>query len=215
MEIKSFQGGYDKNLSYILWCKESLRAAIVDPSVEPLRIFEFIDNNNLILDKILITHTHYDHITYLSDFLYYYPSIRICAFKNPVKNLGKNFHGLTNSQIINVGKSILIALYTPGHYPDCMCFWDKNKRILLTGDTIFVGRTGRTVSSGSKIEDLYNSVYNKILKLPLSTKIYPGHNYGFSKICTLKENMIYSPFFQCKSFHEFKIVMDNYERNRK
>ena len=46
MKIKVFQGGYDKNLCYLLWCEESLRAAIIDPSVEPLEIFEYIENND-------------------------------------------------------------------------------------------------------------------------------------------------------------------------
>ena len=215
MKIKLFQGGYDKNLCYILWCEESLRAAVIDPSVEPLEIFEFLEVNELILEKILITHTHHDHIAYLDDFIFKFPNIKIFGFKNLVKKIKINFLGLANRQIINIGKNIITAIYTPGHYPDCMCFWSIDEKFIFTGDTMFVGRTGRTVSSGSLIEDLYDSIYNKILNLPLSTLIYPGHNYGFSKNCTLKENIKYSPFFQCKNFTEFKLVMEKYERNRK
>ena len=55
MEISVFQGGYDKNLCYLIWCKESKRAAIIDPSVEPLTIFDKINVENLILEKIIIT----------------------------------------------------------------------------------------------------------------------------------------------------------------
>ena len=70
MKVKVFQGGYDRNFCYLIWCKESLRAAVVDPSVEPLEVFEFIEAKNLILEKILVTHTHHDHIAFLEDFTF-------------------------------------------------------------------------------------------------------------------------------------------------
>ena len=215
MEIKIFQGGFDKNLCYLIWCKESKRAAIIDPSVEPLPIFEKISKENLILDKIIITHSHQDHIAYIEDFLFHYSNIKLYGYKFPVFKFSKNFIGLTNNEIINIGKIILTAIFTPGHYPDCMCYWNSEKEYLFTGDTMFVGRTGRTISKGSSITKLYDSIYNKIFDLPITTRIYPGHNYGFSKSCTLKENRQYSPFFQCKTESEFITVMDNYEQNRK
>ena len=114
-----------------------------------------------------------------------------------------------------VGEYMVLALFTPGHYIDSICFWIKNQDMLFTGDTIFVGRTGRTISSRSSISDLYSSVYDILLKLPPKTIIYPGHHYGFSKSISIKENISISDFFQCKSLNEFKIVMDNYENNRK
>ena len=70
MEISVFQGGYDKNLCYLIWCKESKRAAIIDPSVEPLAIFDKINIENLILEKIIITHSHHDHFAFLDDFIF-------------------------------------------------------------------------------------------------------------------------------------------------
>ena len=215
MKIKVFQGGFDKNLCYLIWCDESNRAAIVDPSVEPNEILEYINYHDLILEKILITHTHHDHISFLEEFLFQFPNINIYGYKQPVKSLPGNFIGVSEREIINVGKNILTALHTPGHYPDCICFWSIDQDIVFTGDTMFVGRTGRTISSGSVIEDLFNSIYGKLLNLPMSTKIYPGHNYGFSKSCTIQENIQYSQFFQCKSLAEFKLVMENYEQNRK
>ena len=77
MQIKSFLGGFDKNLSYLIWCKETRLASLIDPAVEPLAILEFIESNNLILEKILITHTHHDHIRYLNDFIDIYPLLNI------------------------------------------------------------------------------------------------------------------------------------------
>ena len=109
---------------------------------------------------------------------------------------------------------MIAAIYTPGHFKDSICYWNKNDKIIFTGDTIFVGRTGRTISSDSSIKDLYNSVYNKLLTLPKETTIYPGHHYGFSKTITINENIRLFDFFSCNSFEEFKLVMQNFEKNR-
>ena len=86
--------------------------------------------------------------------------------------------------------------------------------MLFTGDTIFIGRTGRTVSAKSNIEDLYHSVYNIILELPHDTKIFPGHHYGYKQSATISENIECSNFFNAKSFEEFKKIMNDFESNR-
>ena len=79
---------------------------------------------------------------------------------------------------------------------------------------MFVGRTGRTISGGSNIPDLFNSIYNILLELPPKTIIYPGHHYGFSKTISIDDNIKLSKIFQCKSLKEFELVMKNYENNR-
>ena len=73
MQIKSFLGGFDKNFCYLIWCEKTMLGAVIDPSVEPVQVFEFIEKKSIILDKILITHTHHDHIKYLDDFLIRFP----------------------------------------------------------------------------------------------------------------------------------------------
>ena len=166
MEINVFQGGYDKNLCYLIWCKESKRAAIIDPSVEPLVIFDKINIENLILEKIIITHSHHDHFAFLDDFLFRFSNLKIFGYKLPVIAFSENFIGISDREIINIGKNILTAIHTPGHYPDSMCYWFADKACLFTGDTMFVGRTGRTISRGSSIKQLYDSIYNKIYNLP-------------------------------------------------
>ena len=125
-----------------------------------------------------------------------------------------NYHKLDNNEVFSVGNNIITALETPGHYPDSVCYWGKKKKVVFTGDTIFVGRTGRVKSIGSDINQLYNSVYNILLKLPSDTIIYPGHNYGYCSSISIKENINLSSFFQCKNFNEFIEIMDNFEKNR-
>ena len=214
MKIKRFQGGYDKNFCYVVSCDETRMAAIIDPSVEINPIIEYIESEDLILDKILVTHTHHDHIYYLNDFIDLYPLAKIYAASNAAFKTVIEFKKVEHNDVIILGKLFILSLFTPGHYFDSMCFWIKSEKLVFTGDTMFVGRTGRTVGNGSNIKNLYQSIYKILLKLPTETIVYPGHHYGFRKEITIHENVKNSNFFQCKSFNEFELVMKNFEKSR-
>ena len=215
MKVKFFLGGFDNNLSYLAWCESSHKAALVDASTEITEIIECIENNQLNLEKILVTHTHFDHIKYLDDIVHQYPKVQICGYINPEEKMGNKYRGLNHYEVISIGMEMITILHTPGHYPDSVCFWNKKNDCLFTGDTIFVGRTGRTIDKKSDISHLYNSVYNEILNLPLRTLLYPGHHYGYKMNITLKENLNLSSFFQCLTEDEFILVMKKYEKNRR
>jgi len=213
MKIKSFLGGFDKNFSYLVWCDKTKLAAIIDPATDPIPIKEYIDKKNLILSKILITHTHHDHIAYLHDFLDMSPDLLLYCFHKPI-NIKENYIGLIDNEVITLGENFLTTIYTPGHFIDSVCYWNKEDSFLFTGDTMFVGRTGRTVSYTSDIQELYQSVYDKLLILQKNTIIYSGHNYGHVPFISIKNNIMLFDFFQCKNFPEFKKIMGNFEKNR-
>ena len=80
---------------------------------------------------------------------------------------------------------------------------------------MFVGRTGRVISNGSNIEDLYHSVYAKILQISKNVRIYPGHDYGEEPSILLGENIEMSPLLQANDLEDFKRRMQNYEASRK
>ena len=67
MKIKSFQGGFDKNLCYLIWCENTKIAGLIDASVNIVEIIEYIDKKKLIIEKLFVTHTHLDHIFFLKD----------------------------------------------------------------------------------------------------------------------------------------------------
>tara|TARA_A100001011_G_scaffold400874_1_gene520345 strand:+ start:5356 stop:6066 length:711 start_codon:yes stop_codon:yes gene_type:complete len=213
MNVKYFIGGYDKNICYLVWCNESKYAAIIDPSVEINPILEFIESKNLVLDKILITHSHHDHIKFLSDILSQFSLIKVYISHCSSKRFG--YLPLNDNQIINIGTEIITVLETPGHYYDSICFWNSKDKFVFTGDTMFIGRTGRVLSEKSSIEKLYHSIYKVLLKLPHDTMIYPGHDYGYKINDTIKNNIQSSKFFTCQNLSDFKLVMKNFERNRK
>ena len=215
MNVNIFIGGFDKNLCYLIWCKESKEAILIDASVEINSITNFINSNELNLKRIIITHSHHDHIHFLYDWKLIFPLIKVCAFKNTNNNYGNNFQKLNHHETITIGQELLTILFTPGHFYDSICIWNIKSKMLFTGDTIFVGRTGRVKSTLSSIDDLYNSIYNIILKLPSETIIYPGHHYGYTKTISIRENISLSPFFQCKNIIEFKKVMEKFEKNRR
>jgi glyoxylase-like metal-dependent hydrolase (beta-lactamase superfamily II) len=214
MKIKTFSGGYDKNLSYLIWCEASKIAGLIDASVEATEIIEYIKNKELSLEKLFITHTHFDHIKYIDQISTSFPLVQICGYENSEENFGNGYRKLVHNQIVTLGAELITTLFTPGHYPDSICLWNKKEGLLFTGDTMFVGRTGRTLGAKSDIYQLYLSIYEKILKLPMQTQIYPGHHYGFKKSISLIENIRLSPFFQCESLSEFRQVMENFEKGR-
>ena len=208
--IQTFKGGFDNNFSYLVTCMRTGIEIIIDASLKLDRLKPFFKSTPTM---ILITHTHRDHIEYISSYLKCFPDIKIIGHPDSKNIFDKNrFIPVSNNSTIEVGNMIIKTIYTPGHYFDSICYLIEN--IIFTGDTIFVGRTGRIISTRSDINDLYDSVYKKILKLPQDTYIYPGHDYGVKPSLTIKENIKISELLQAKGKSDFIDRMANYENNR-
>jgi len=149
----------------------------------------------------------------LNDWIKLYPNINLFGY-NLKLNKKVKIYNLFHNDIIVIGQELITTLYTPGHYDDSICFWNQKNNIIFTGDTMFVGRTGRTVSNRSNIDDLYDSIYQIILQLPKQTIVYPGHHYGFKKNISIEENIKNFDFFSCSTKLEFIEVMKKFEDNR-
>jgi glyoxylase-like metal-dependent hydrolase (beta-lactamase superfamily II) len=208
--IRSILGGYDKNFMYIITCSRTGAQVIVDASVEPRHVSQFIRGR---LTALLITHTHGDHIAYLDQYLEAFPNMMVIGHPDSNQiNRGKSFKNVKQNQSLKIGEMTFLSIHTPGHYYDSICY--QLDPILFTGDTLFVGRTGRVISAKSSLEDLYDSVYNKLLTLPENIRIYPGHDYGEKPTITLAENIKISPLLRAKNLKDFQQKMDEYERTR-
>jgi glyoxylase-like metal-dependent hydrolase (beta-lactamase superfamily II) len=214
LQINSFIGGYDNNFTYLIWCTETQSGALVDAATPVRPIQQIVIESNLNLGHILLTHTHGDHLTYLEEWLALYPGLEVLGHQKPEWGNLPNYRGLTDGTTFNLGRCQLKVIETPGHYPDCVCWYEKRGGSLFTGDTVFVGRTGRTLSPRSSLQQLYYSVYERILNLPAATVVYPGHDYGSAPTTSLGELMMSSDFFRCSSETEFAEVMTRFERSR-
>tara|TARA_B100001989_G_scaffold190867_1_gene139908 strand:+ start:134 stop:814 length:681 start_codon:yes stop_codon:yes gene_type:complete len=209
--IQSFEGGYDKNYSYLLTCLETINSIIVDASLELNRLQPFQKSRPT---AILITHSHHDHIKYINEYIEKYPEIKVIGHpKSKLNNNPEiNYFPVKDNTHFKLGNLDIKTIHSPGHYYDSVCYLVEN--VIFTGDTLFIGRTGRTLSKGSNISDLYNSVYRKLLNLPGDTIIYPGHNYGSKPTITISENIKISNLLQASGEKDFISRMKNYEKTR-
>ncbi len=136
--------------------------------------------------------------------------MEVCVLKVSHESIDKRV--LSDGEKLKIGSLNIITLHTPGHTPDSCCFYVED--VLFSGDTVFVGRTGRTISAMSNTRQLFQSITKKILSLPSDTRIYPGHDYGQVQNITLEENIEISPLLRAKDEQDFVLRMEQYEKSR-
>jgi glyoxylase-like metal-dependent hydrolase (beta-lactamase superfamily II) len=160
------------NFSYIIADEVTKGAAVVDPSFNTDAITRLLRDQCFVLKYIIDTHSHGDH-TAGNDYLKSSCGGKIVAHKS-VK-INKDV-GVDGGDVLMVGKIAINVIYTPGQTRDSICLLVDGK--LLTGDTLFVGECGRTDLPGGSSEDMYHSLFHKLMKLDDNVEVYPGHDYG-------------------------------------
>ena len=114
---------------------------------------------------------------------------------------------LKDNEIINIENIQLKAIYTPGH-TDCSYCYIMNDRV-FTGDTLLINGTGRTDFQSGSPYDAYESLFNKLLKLPEKTLVYPAHDYNGRKNSTIETEKNNNPRLQVGSKEEYAEIMNN------
>lgn len=194
-------GGHDGNFSYFILDSDSDSVSIVDPANLPF-LREEITQKRLTPEMILLTHSHLDHAGDAVEMAKLY-NIPIFIHKNAkgrVEGLDPLASFIDDGDELRMGKTKIKVLHTPGHCDDSVCFYIDP--YLLTGDTVFVGKCGRTDFENSSAEDLYKSI-QRIKSLPDGTIIYPGHDYGIIPHTTVELEKDQNKFFRCESLEEF------------
>jgi glyoxylase-like metal-dependent hydrolase (beta-lactamase superfamily II) len=178
-----------------LWDDETKEAAIVDPgnsSVEEDELLaEFISTEKLKIKYLINTHCHIDHILgckYVKEKyqpMYYAPendlpllehaADQAQMFDVQLNKPPKPDEFIREETKLNLGKSELKFLFTPGHTPGEYCIYFENEKICISGDVLFNESIGRTDLWGGDYNTLISSIQNKLLVLPDEVKIYPGH----------------------------------------
>jgi glyoxylase-like metal-dependent hydrolase (beta-lactamase superfamily II) len=167
------------NFSYIIAEEQSGIACVIDPSFNNQYIIEETEKNKLTINYIINTHGHRDHTAGNRELKMRYDA-KIVTHK--VSSVDKDIT-VIDEDILRLDGLVLKVIHTPGHSPDSICLLVKN--ILLTGDTLFVGECGRTDLSGGSATEMYNSLFNKLMRLNDAIELYPGHDYGSSPHSTI------------------------------
>ena len=211
LRVKTFDVGPMLNIIYLIWDEHTKDAAIVDPAWDLKDVYEFIRVNKLNLRKILLTHSHHDHVNSIDSLLERY-DLPIYINKLEADFWKKSYDNLIltdSDDNFNLGKSLITSIHTPGHTPGSCCYsFDKN---LIAGDTLFVFGCGRCDLHGGNPEKMYGSLKRLRKNLSSDTIIMPGHNYSVKRESTMHEENDGNPFF---SFNNMKDFVQNRIHNQ-
>ena len=186
------------NFSYILADENTKEAAVVDSSYNAGEIIKTIQTNDFTLKYVINTHGHSDHTAGNNELKSFFGAKTVGHSQSKV-----NYDiSIQDSDTLTVGKITIKIIYTPGHTNDGICLLVDNKK-LLTGDTLFVGECGRTDFAGGSSKSMYDSLFNKILKLDESIQVYPGHDYGKRPFSTIGEERKSNYTLQPRSLSDF------------
>jgi len=160
------------NFSYVIADETTKECAVVDPGFNTSAIMMLLKDRSFNVKYLINTHSHMDHAAGNEEIKSSFHA-KIVAHKSA--GVAKDII-VNDGDIITLGKIAIKIIHTPGHTPDSICMLVDGK--LLTGDTLFVGECGRTDLSGGSAEDMYKSLFNKLMKLDDNIEVYPGHDYG-------------------------------------
>ena len=191
--------------TYIISSGKGREALIIDPVIEHTEEYiKVLKNLDLKLVKVIDTHIHADHITALNELNKRTNCTRIMGEKSKSEVIDLK---VKDNEKINVENIELKAIYTPGH-TDCSYCYVMNDRV-FTGDTLLINGTGRTDFQSGSPYDAYDSLFNRLLKLPENTLVYPAHDYNGKKNSTIENERNNNPRLQVSSKDEYAEIMNN------
>ena len=185
--------------TYIISSGKGREALIIDPVIENTNQYlEILKKLNLKLVKVIDTHIHADHISGLNE---------LNKRTNCARIMGKQSESEIIDIYVNEGEKIkiekieLISIHTPGHTKCSYSFLMDDK--IFTGDTLLINSTGRTDFQNGNASDQYDSIFNKLLKLPEKTLVYPAHDYNGQKFSSIGREKNKNPRLQVNSESEY------------
>ena len=203
-----FKQLFDKKSStytYLIASAKGREALIVDPVIE--NVAEYINvlkELDLKLVKVIDTHIHADHVTGASKLKDITKCSTIMGDHTPAEAVEIK---VKDDDYINLDNLKIRAMYTPGHTSDSYSFLMDN--YLFSGDTLLINGTGRTDFQNGNAKDAYNSIFNKLLKLPEETLLYPAHDYKGEKVSTIGNEKKFNPRLQVKNVDDYIEIMNN------
>ena len=191
--------------TYIISSGQGREALIVDPVIEKTdEYLKILEKLELKLVKVIDTHIHADHISGLNELNKKTRCTRIMGDNSPSEVVDIR---VKDGEKVKIEDIELTALHTPGHTICSFSFFMKDR--VFTGDTLLINGTGRTDFQGGSAKDQYDSIFNRLLKLPDQTVIYPAHDYNGKKNSTIIEEKKNNPRLQVNSIDEYIEIMKN------
>ena len=191
--------------TYLIASAKGREAVIIDPVIENVEDYiKILNELDLKLVKVIDTHIHADHITGASKLKEATNCSTLMGEHTPADTVEIK---VKDDEIINIDNLKIRSMYTPGHTSDSYSFLLNDH--LFTGDTLLINGTGRTDFQNGCSKSAYNSLFNKILKLPEETFVYPGHDYNGKKISTIGNEKKFNPRLQVNSVDEYINIMSN------
>ncbi|WP_440927951.1 MBL fold metallo-hydrolase [Candidatus Pelagibacter sp.] len=191
--------------TYLIASAKGREALIIDPVIENVDSYIALLNElDLKLVKVIDTHIHADHITGASRLKKVTNCSTIMGEHTPADAVEVK---VKDEEIIKIDQITIKAMYTPGHTSDSYSFlMDK---YLFSGDTLLINGTGRTDFQNGSSKDAYNSLFNKLLKLPDDTVLYPGHDYNGKLSSTIGKEKQHNPRLQVENVDQYIEIMSN------
>ena len=191
--------------TYLIASAKGREALIIDPVEENVNEYvNHLKELNLKLVKVIDTHIHADHVTGASKLKNNTNCSTVMGENSPAETVDIR---LKDEETIEIDQLKIKALYTPGHTSDSYSFLMNN--YLFSGDTLLINGTGRTDFQNGSSKDAYNSLFNKLLKLPEETILYPGHDYNGKKSSTIGNEKKFNPRLQVDSVDQYIEIMSN------
>ena len=190
--------------TYLLASRRGGEALIIDPVLEKVdRYIQLVNELDLKLVKAVDTHLHADHITGLGALRDRTHCITVMGDKSKVDVVSMR---LAEGDKLTIEGVALDVLYTPGHTDDSYSFLMQDR--VFTGDTLLIRGTGRTDFQNGDPRAQYDSIFNKLLKLPDETMVFPAHDYKGETVSTIGEEKAFNPRLQVKSLDQYVTLMN-------
>ncbi len=191
--------------TYLIASSKGREAIIIDPVIDNVDSYiKILNDLDLKLVKVIDTHIHADHVTGASKLKNITNCSTIMGDHTPAETVEIK---VKDDEYINLENLKIRAMYTPGHTADSFSFLMNN--YLFSGDTLLINGTGRTDFQNGNAKDSYNSIFNKLLKLPDETLVYPAHDYKGEKVSTIGKEKRQNPRLQVSSAEEYIEIMSN------
>jgi glyoxylase-like metal-dependent hydrolase (beta-lactamase superfamily II)/rhodanese-related sulfurtransferase len=189
--------------SYLVGCEASHAAVLIDPEIRQIdRYLGLASRDGLRIRYIVDTHTHADHFSAARELGARLNAPVVAHRLSPAPYVDLR---LEDGEMLMVGELKLRAMHTPGHTRDSMCLVTEDR--VFTGDTLLIGGTGRTDLPTGDPDELYDSLFGRLLKLDPALKVYPAHDYKGRSHSTIGDEIADNPRLQKRDRAEFVDMM--------